>query len=241
MIQIMPRPPFVNEQIYHVFNRGVDKRDIFLDDEDYFRFINGLFEFNDETPVLNVKYYFDMKTMSVASRRINKEMVNEPRDLLVDVMLFTLMPNHFHLILRQKADQGITKFMRKLGTGYAMFFNKKYERSGVLFQGRFKAVMLEKQEHFQYLPYYIHSNPLSLKYGGRTSINWRSKVKFLEEYKWSSYPDYIGIKNFPSITEKDFILDVFGGEKEYKKHTREYLRESAKFADIEELKEVWLD
>ncbi|GBE04808.1 transposase IS200 like protein [bacterium BMS3Abin10] len=235
----MQRPHFIEDYIYHIFNRGVDKRDVFLDDQDYFRFIHNLFEFNDEEPALNVNYYFDPKTMTVSSRLAPKD--SKPRKNLVEIMAFALMPNHFHLLVKQKSDGGITKFMRKLGTGYTNYFNKKYERSGVLFQGKFKAVMLDKQEHLQYLPTYIHLNPLGLNYGSRTSIDWRKGMKFLEEYRWSSFPDYIGKKNFPSVTQRDFILEMFGGEKQYKNHTEEYLQESAKIAEFEALKEVLID
>ena len=81
---------------------------------------------------------------------------------IVEILAFVLMPNHFHLILQQKVDSGITKFMHKLGTGYTMYFNEKYSRVGHLFQGRFKAVLVEKDHHFLYLPHYIHLNPLDL-------------------------------------------------------------------------------
>ncbi len=235
----MQRPHFIENHIYHVFNRGVDKRDTFLDDQDYYRFIHSLFEFNDEEPALNVHYYFNPKTMEVCSMPVRKG--NKPRKILVEILLFTLMPNHFHLLLKQKADGGITKFMRKLGTGYTNYFNKKYERSGVLFQGKFKAVMLNKQEHLQYLPNYIHLNPLDLKYGSRTSIGWRGKMKFLEEYRWSSFPDYIGKKNFPSVSSRDFVLEIFGGEKKYRKHTENCLRQEEQEKLLGAVQDVLMD
>ncbi len=236
------RPQFVKNHIYHIFNRGADKRDVFLNDQDYYRFIHSLFEFNDEDSVLNVKYYFNSKTMEVCSRPVQQDKMS--RKILVEILIFTLMPNHFHLLARQRVDGGITKFMRKLGTGYTNYFNKKYERSGVLFQGKFKAVMLNKQEHFQYLPTYIHLNPLRQNYGSPTSIDWRKGMKFLEEYRWSSFADYIGKKNFPSVTQREYILEMFSGPDQYKKYTENILRElheTDKTAVTEELQDVIME
>jgi len=220
----MKKPQFVEDCIYHIYNRGVEKRKTFLDQKDYLRFIHDLFELNDEAPVQNVLYYFNPKSMEVQPRYIwGKE--RHKRKLLVEILVFTLMPNHYHLLVKQKAKNGIVRFMQKLGTGYAMYFNQKYERVGALFQGRFKAVRVENDAHFLHLPHYIHTNPLELKYGGSTSINWKQGIKYLQNYRWSSFPDYIGKKNFPSVTSRDFLLDFFGGPKEYLKETTRLLKE----------------
>ena len=240
----MRRPQFAKDLIYHVFNRGVDGRNVFLDDQDYYRIIHSLFEFNDEEPVLNVNYYFDHnhKIMGIGKRPARKD--RKPRKMLVKVLLFTLMPNHFHLLLKQKAQKGIVKFMQKMGTGYTNYFNMKnmkYEREGALFQGKFKAVLIENNEQLQYIPQYIHLNPLKLIYGSRTPIDWRKKFKFLEEYRWSSFQDYIGKKNFPSLTQKEFLLDIFNGEKNYKKHSIECLKESSEGKWLESIQDVKLD
>jgi len=211
----MKRPKFINDHIYHVYNRGVDKRNIFLDDEDYFRFIHNLFEFNDTKPAQNIYYKRpDFQSYEVGLRKI------EPRKLLVEILAFCLMPNHFHLLLKQKKEGGITKFMRKIGTGYTNYFNQKYARSGVLFQGKFKAVLIEKETHLIYIPHYIHTNPLDLidsDWQQNGFLDLDKAWKFLEEYRWSSFSDYIGKKNFPSITQRDFLLEIFGGTKLYKK------------------------
>ncbi len=159
----MKKSILANDQIYHIYNRGVDKRDVFMDNQDYLRFIHNLFEFNDRALISNNGYYFD-------SSNSNKMTERKPRQLLVNILIFTLMPNHFHLLVQQKEENGIIKFMQKLGTGYAMYFNKKYDRVGGLFQGRFKAVLVNKDSHFIHLPFYIHANPLDLNYRGSTSI-----------------------------------------------------------------------
>lgn len=225
----MQKPRFVNNQIYHIYNRGVEKRKVFLNDRDYFRFIHDLFEFNDENPVFNTAYYFNYKFKEIESQQLKKE--RRHRKLLVEILLFTLMPNHFHLLLKQKKENGIVKFMQKLGTGYANYFNEKYERVGSLFQGRFKAVLVSEEAHFIHLPFYIHTNPLDL-YGSSTSIE-------LESYRWSSYLDYIGKKNFPSVTSREFLLEFFGGEKEYRKATQKWLEDREK--NIESIKEIALE
>lgn len=238
-MQFMRRPQFVKNYVYHVFNRGVDKRNVFLDNQDYYRFIRSLFEFNDEDPVLNMNYYFDPKTMGIGKRLARKD--RKPRKMLVEILIFTLMPNHFHLLLKQKAQKGIVKFMQKLGTGYTNYFNIKYEREGGLFQGKFKAVLIENNEQLQYIPQYIHLNPLKLIYGSWISIDWRKKFKFLEEYRWSSFQDYIGKKNFPSLTQREFLLNVFNGGKSYKKHNIDCLKESSKGEWTKSIQDVKLD
>jgi len=226
----MKKPMFAEEQIYHIYNRGVEKRNVFLDDEDYLRFIHNLFEFNDATPVLNAGYYFDPKTINSEVQKERKQ-----RKLLVEILVFTLMPNHFHLLLRQQRANGIVRFMQKLGTGYTMYFNKKYDRVGGLFQGRFKAVLVDKEAHFIHLPCYIHTNPLNLNYRGSTSI------KFLESYKWSSFLDYIGKKNFPSVTNRTFILNVFGGEEGCRKYIEDWVIENKNKKHLELINDVLLD
>jgi putative transposase len=229
---------FYNDHIYHVFNRGVEKRDIFLDDQDHYRFIHNLFEMNDENPVTNSRYYFDPEILNREAGPIRKK--GDPRKRLVDIFVFTLMPNHYHLLLRQKKSNGITRFIQKVCTGYTMYFNQKYQRVGGLFQGRFKAVMVDQQEHFYYLPHYIHINPLSLMEKGQPS-GQKARLKSLINYRWNSFSDYVGVKNFPSVTKRNFILSVFGGEERYKEHIANYLKEVGQKEWTDDLQEVILD
>jgi putative transposase len=220
----MNREPFENGEIYHIYNRGVDKRDVFMDDKDRYRFIHDLFEFNDEKPVINVDYRFTKQqdqSMGIRLPYIEKK----PRKLLADVLAFCLMNNHFHLMLVQKSDGGVTRLMRKLGAGYTNYFNEKYNRSGALFQGKFKSVHLEKQAHFLYLPHYIHLNPAEII---------GHSIKALKDYRWSSLPDYLGKKNFPSITQREFLLDVYGGTDGYEKDFRAWTND-ANLAGMEKI------
>jgi len=222
-------------EIFHILNRGVDKRNIFLDDHDYFRFIHNLFEFNDPSPVFNLGYFLNRnQSIDLRSRYVKR------RKLIVEILAFCLMPNHFHLLIRQKEDGGITKFMRKLGIGYAKYFNQKYQRIGALFQGRYKAVLVNREVHFIHLPYYIHFNPLELlmlDWRTRKIKNYKKAVKFLESYRWSSHLDYIGKKNFPSVTQREFLLKIFGGVENYRKVVKNWLKE----IDLVEIKRLTLE
>lgn len=216
-------------ELFHVLNRGVDKRKIFIDEKDHFRFIHDLFEFNDEKRANDSSYIFRQSFQSSDVRRPKvREESHKPRKLLVKIHSFCLMPNHYHLLLTPVAGSGVQLFMKKLNGGYAKYFNEKYERKGALFEGRYKRILIEDETHFTHLPFYIHFNPLDL-----AVPEWREwKVKdygkainFLENYRWSSHLDYLGKKNFPSVTQRDFLLEVFGGEKEYEKRVKSWLRE----------------
>lgn len=228
---------FDNESVYHIYNRGVEKRKLFLDDKDYYRFIHNLYEFNDEQPAENIHYkdpYNPCESYETKSRKSNE------RKLLTEIYAFCLMPNHFHLLTRQLSEKGISNFIHKLSVGYSMYFNKKYERVGGLFQGTFKAVRLENQSHFLYIPHYIHLNPLDLiepDWRENQIKNFNKAIDFLESYRWSSYLDYIGKKNFPSIIQKDFLSDLFVTPENFKKETSEWLKntnlETIQFSTLE--------
>lgn len=184
------REPLVSGEFYHVYNRGVEKRDIFLDDDDHLHFVHCLFAMNDIHPKLDLR---------LKAERVLDGM---QRDRIVEIVAWSLMPNHFHLLVRQRVDNGITKFLRKVCTGHAMYFNKKYKRSGVLFQGRFKAKHIAKDAYFQHLPRYIHRNPIA-------HMNDKEKQReLLQNYRWSSYRDYLGMKNFPSLLDEQILRDT---------------------------------
>ena len=221
------REKIIPGNIYHVLSRGVDKRKIFLNNKDYFRFIHDLFEFNNKEPLKNLTYYFK-KGQSKVSARPKIEEGRESRKLLVEILAFCLMPNHYHLLFRSLSSDGIVKFMKRLNMGYAKYFNEKYQRKGTLFEGRYKLVSVSKESHFIHLPYYIHLNPLDLimpKWRKGKIEDYKKAFNFLENYRWSSYLDYIGEKNFPSVTQRDFLLEFFSGNKEYKKKIEGWIKE----------------
>ena len=203
--------------LYHLCNRGVDKRTIFLDDQDHFRFVHDLFEFNDQQSVSSNFYYFS-KSSDIGCPNI-KSRVRESRKLLVHIHCFCLMPNHYHMLVSPLVDDAIPRFMKKLNMGYAKYFNEKYKRVGALFQGKYRSVLVERDAHFLHLPYYIHFNPLDIvapEWRHRQIQNAKKALAFLERYRWSSHRDFLGEKNFPSITQRDFLLDFFGGSETYR-------------------------
>ena len=178
-----------------MFNRGSDKRKVFLNKDDYRRFLRGMYDFNDANPTLD-------------SRLVSTEV--RPREKLVEVFCYCLMPNHFHFMLRQLRNGGITLFMRKLGTGYSMYFNKKYERSGILFQGKFKSVHVEDNVYLRYLPHYIHLNPLGLSLPD-WPIRELPKYTFneLARYPWSSLSEFLDISRRDSVADIAFLINIY--------------------------------
>ena len=216
-------------EFYHLLNRGVDKRNIFLSKRDYFRFVHNLFEFNDTKNVdaNNTRNFKQLKDIECPSIGLDKK-ERGVRKLLVNIHFFCLMPNHYHLLVSPLIEDGIPRFMKKLNMGYAKYFNEKYDRSGALFQGKYKKVLLEKDAHFLWLPYYIHFNPLDLKmpeWRKGKIRNFKKAVSYLQSYRWSSHLDYCGEKNFPSVTQRTFFLESFGGEKKYTQSIDRHIKE----------------
>lgn len=217
----MEKPQSFENQIYHIYNRGIEKRITFLDQNDYKRFVHDLAAFNSTEPILSAVQRFSPKYSGFQISEV------KPRKRLVELLVFTLMPNHFHLLVRPIIENGIVKFMQKLGTGYTMYFNKKYERVGSLFQGTYKKVVVTEEAHFIHLPFYIHANPLDNSFPqwreGRVS-NFKKAMEYLENYRWSSFPDYIGKVNYPDVTQRKFLLKFFGGPQNYRKEFSRWLQ-----------------
>jgi putative transposase len=178
-------------ECYHVFNRGAHKQAIFHSTEDYDRFQILLYLLNTKLPIVMREILDDYK-----GRSLGNIYLEEPSDRsLVDVLGYALMPNHFHLILRQKADAGISRFLKKLCTAYSMYFNAKYEHSGVLFQGRYKANHIDNEAYFRYIFSYVHLNPLELVQPTwkESGIKNRALAKsWVSNYQHSSFRDYVG-------------------------------------------------
>ncbi|MCK6462473.1 MAG: transposase [Candidatus Pacebacteria bacterium] len=182
------RSAFSVGEYYHIYNRGTDKREIFLDKPDYLRFIVLLYISNnvDAVHVSNLKYQ---------GRTLMGILNIDKKDSLVDIGAYCLMPNHFHILIKEKIDNGISQFIRKLSTGYSMYFNKRYERTGNLFQGKFKSMHVDNDQYLKYLFAYIHLNPIKIIEPGWKELGIREKDKaesFLKDYEFSSYMDYDG-------------------------------------------------
>jgi len=225
----MKRPQFVNGEIYHIVMRGVGDAEIFRTTNDYYRGIFSLYEFND----VNAVSIRDRREVRLAAKRRGVENFSAERDQFVGILAFCFMPNHIHLILQQIKDDGISKFMQKFGTGYASYFNKKYNRKGHLF-GRFHAVHIKNDLQLQIGFVYVHCNPLSLiepKWREVGVKNSRKATKFLENYKFSSYSDYIGKNNFPSVTTRAFLSKIMGGKKGCRNFVQDWIRHKKELRD----------
>jgi hypothetical protein len=195
--------PIVLEQgeFYHVFNRGVEKRDIFSDADDLSRFLESIQAFNLPNPI-----------GSLFEHRFQKEtQLGSLTPKLVDVVCYCLNPNHFHLLLKQTSEKGIQKFMQRLGTGYTNYFNEKYSRSGGLFQGTYKSVHVESNEQLLHTSVYVNLNN-----------QLGSLTPKLSASSWTEYMDS-ELGHMGSICEKEVILGQFESPDAYKKFANEAL------------------
>jgi putative transposase len=177
---------FSENNFYHIFNRGIDHRKIFLDENDYRRFYTSLFLFNDRL------YHAEM---GVTAFTLRGDIVQREQEPIVRILSFCLIPNHFHFLLEPLSDTGLTQFMHRLLMGYAKYFNKKYERKGPLYEGNFKAVPIERDAHFEHLLRYIHLNALdatNIPWREGKVTDWAAAEKFLENHRWSSHHVYNG-------------------------------------------------
>jgi len=211
---------FAPGEYYHVYNRGADKRLIFIELHDYRRFIALLYFCNNTSPVdINEHFREGKEFLDIFS--VTKV------DTLVDIGAYCLMPNHFHLLLREKIDGGITKFMSKLSTAYSMYFNKKNDRTGVLFEGRFKATHADTDEYLKYLFSYIHLNPVKIidPTWKENGINGPTPPKhYLFAYAYSSYQDYTqSNRKESSVLNKDAFPQYFSSFRDFEQHIYEWL------------------
>ena len=254
------RRSFTTNEFYHIFDRGVDKRKIFLDKRDHIRFVHDLYEFNDVRPAPEFSRCYSKNVGNdvshLESLRIRSflekdqgEGEKDKRDILVKIHAFVLMTNHHHLLVEQVKDDGISLFIRKVHGGYSRAFNLRYKRIGHLFQGPFKSIHIKDDIYLAFLICYLHANPLDL-----WKKNWKEKqltdkeikeaLKFLEKYRWSSHSDYLGLKNFPSLINKaliskEFLLEFFDGREGYKDFFVDWLSQYKK--NINYLKELIFD
>jgi putative transposase len=176
---------FAPGEFYHIYNRGTEKRNIFMSRSDRDRFLALLYYANQDAPA-------DLKLQGSTLLKNPLARTGTP---LVEIAAYCLMPNHFHLLVREAEDGGISKFMQKVTTGYTMYFNKKNERNGSLFQGRFKATHVANDRYLQYLVSYIHLNPVKLiepKWKESGIADRAGAEHYLDTYASSSYLDYLG-------------------------------------------------
>lgn len=181
---------YVEDGFYHLYNRGVEKRDIFLDDQDYRVFLHYLKVYLSPPPVKKEEPF---KTLPL-QRPLNNFYQK------IVLLAYCLKPNHFHLLLRQKPANGIEDFMRSLGTKYVQYFNKRYDRVGPLFQETYKAVLVESDEQLLHLSRYIHLNPLG---ENEDKKDYPLKRIILDSY--SSYAEYLGKRRTFWVEPKEIL------------------------------------
>jgi len=208
------KTPLLIGEYYHIYNRGVDKRVIFLDEHDHKRFMMLLYLCNGTNPV-DMRKYFDKNNNNKGQPFVDfVEIFSIDRgEQIVDIGAYCLMPNHFHILVHERVEGGISMFMEKLSTAYSMYFNRKYERKGSLFEGRFKAKHIDSNPYLNWLFSYIHLNPIKLIYP-----EWKEKgikdssqaEKFMYGYEYSSYHDYfVGDRPEETILNKNVFPEHF--------------------------------
>lgn len=190
------------KEIYHIFNRGVERREIFTDKREYRRALDTISYYRFLEPPIRYSKYI------ILDKRRRIQLLNAlfTSQLQVDVLAFCLMPNHFHLLLKQTTNTGISRFVSKFCDSYSKYFNIKHDRVGPLFQGPFKAVRVESEEQLIHLSRYIHLNPIS---------SFLIKESELDSYSWSSLHEYLApLGN--TLSNPRFIGGLFKSPSKYR-------------------------
>lgn len=210
--------PLVTGEIYHLMNRGVAKAPIFFTQKDYRQFIETIDYYRFESAPGKLSLF---KGLGVDQRQVIKAALEKKNEKIVEILAYCLMPNHFHLLLKQLQDGGISLFMRKISASYSHYFNLKNERIGTLFQGVFKAVRVVSEEQLLHVIRYLHINPY---------VGLAIRKEQLKNYPWSSLPNYLNdqqsnlinpatIREYFSSGKKhwEFILDEADYKRQIKK------------------------
>lgn len=200
------RVNFVQNEFYHIYNRGNSKQVIFKDDSDKIRFQEMLYLSNSTDPI----------SLKDARRKKGGVYGHSHDEQLVAIGAYCLMNNHFHILLTPLVEDGVSTFMKKLSTGYVMYFNRKYDRTGSLFENRYKSKFIDSDQYLKYIFSYIHLNILSLKESDQ-SVRLRFSDKLLEkavDYRFSSLQDHINDdREEASILLKDSFPQYFETKK----------------------------
>jgi len=198
---------FIEGEYYHIYNRGVEKRIIFQDKNDLYRFLTCLKVLNTTEPIGSL---FKIQNLRGKASQVkgnkNDESNNNDDTPLVEIVCFALLPNHYHLLLKQSVENGISQFMQRLGTAHTMYFNEKYERSGSLFQGKFKASHVDTNEYLLHLSAYINRN-------NEVHRKWLNEDT---DISITSYKEYLGESNYKNCNT-DIIISQFASIDKYKK------------------------
>lgn len=186
--------PFVNEEFYHIYNRGINKQTCFSNKRDYQRFLKTMFYYQIANPKPKFSAYKETNLFPI-----------DLNNKIVEIVAYCIMPNHFHILIRQLKDGGISEFMRKFIHSYTKYCNTKHKFQGPIFKAIFKAVHVETDEQLIHLSRYIHLNPLVSLLTNNLNL-----------YLWSSYSFYIGLSNDYPV-RKEYILNFFNSVEGYQK------------------------
>lgn len=215
--------PLVTDQVYHVLNRGIALQPTFTTKRDLQRVIEVMRYYQNEKPPLR---YSQFLALSNKRRKQILENLAKKKQFLVEIIAYCLMPNHFHFMLKQVKENGISKYMSNFTNSYTRYLNVKNKRNGPLFEGKFKAIRVETDEQLLHLSRYIHLNP----YSSYVIKN----LKDLEKYPYSSFLEYLG-KSQTNFCSKEIILGQFKNLKSYKKFVfdqADYQRELEKIKHL---------
>lgn len=209
----MRKYPLVENEYYHIFNRGVDKRTIFLGEKDFQRFVISMNLLNDEQDGLMIKwrdYQKNNPQRAILSDFLTSDV--RKRNPLVEIIAFSFLPNHYHYILRQIAEKGIERYMQKFGNSYTKYFNEKHQRSGALFQGKFKSTHIKSNAQLLRMSVYVNCN---------SEIH---KIHSARNYRWCSFSEYLG-ESSEKLCSKRVILSHFKDKEDYRKYALENIRD----------------
>ena len=213
----MRKVPIVTGEIYHIFNRGVNKLNIFFLEEDYRRFLQAAIHYKTKTSKFSYEKGFSHD---------DPVSLSSTKKVGVQILAYSLMPNHFHLLVKQLIDGGITSYIRHLANSYSHYVSVKHKRSGPLFEGRFKNVLIESQEQLIHVSRYIHLNPLV-----------SNIVSDLKSYPWSSYLSYIkGREDY--LCDSAMVTEHFKSGKDYESFV---LNQADYGRELEKIKHLTLD
>ena len=219
------RFPLAEGEWYHIYNRGVDRRNVFLDKKDYERFLLLMYLCNTENRSVHLS---DIKKYNFIDIFLDSSMY--PKVPIVVIGAYCLMPNHIHIAIKPLKDKSISLFMQKIMTGYTMYFNKKYVRNGALFASTFKSKHVPNDIYFKKLISYIHLNPVEIfdrKWKGGAS-NLEAVEKEITNYRYSSLPDFLNTERLECKIISNNVFDLFDNELNLRKmikNANEYYHE----------------
>jgi putative transposase len=202
--------PIFNDTFYHVYNRGDQKQMLFLEKSDYVRFLFLLLHLQSPELVTRTERrvgdFLKRGTFKIPEKEIEEIVASR----YVDIINFCVMPNHFHMTVHTKTDTGLSRYMHRISNAYAKYFNTKYERTGHVFQGTYKAKIIDTDQQLNYLSAYIHNNPHELSH-------WKNRA---HTYPWSSFQDYQS-NRWGQLLQPQIILDNVKSFTEYNDFVKE--------------------